>query len=426
MSDYERFVSALYAQHQFSIEYDLEAMQEAVAAEGLQRVAPCVVVVAGTNGKGTVAACINAIAVAAGLRVGLYTSPHLVDFRERIRINGEPVSADACVLHGTPLFDAYSGQNQPAKTARALSYFEITTLLALRVFADEEVDIAILEVGLGGRLDATTATERDLCIITDISLDHQAMLGETIAEIASEKAGVVRHGCTTILHSANPAIGCLLPDVTSRGSGVLVCDGGGGAAERNRVLAGTAWSLMQAGTASADRIAEDVKRGLSVVQWPGRQAEISVNVSGRERTLLVDGAHNEASFIECAGWLEAELRARGVKSVPMVIGLSPGREAAIAVRAFGDLVSRYIVCRSESGNGRDAGEVAAEISSLTELPVTVADTPGAALESLAAGCDLAAVVGSLYVVGDVYRYSGYGTNPDSKLPAVIAESADAI
>ena len=140
--------------------------------------------VAGTNGKGSCSHTLAAILQSAGYKVGLYTSPHLVDFRERIRVNGKPVS-EAYVIDFVERHRSFFEPLHP-------SFFELTTGMAFRYFADQQVDVAVIEVGLGGRLDCTNIISPDLCVITNISFDHTQFLGDTLAAIAAEKAGIIK------------------------------------------------------------------------------------------------------------------------------------------------------------------------------------------------------------------------------------------
>lgn len=140
--------------------------------------------VAGTNGKGSCSHTLAAILQSAGYRTGLYTSPHLVDFRERIRINGEPIP-ESYVIDFVEKHRSFFEPLHP-------SFFELTTAMAFRYFADQKVDVAVIEVGLGGRLDCTNIIHPDLCVITNISFDHIQFLGNTLAKIASEKAGIIK------------------------------------------------------------------------------------------------------------------------------------------------------------------------------------------------------------------------------------------
>ena len=152
--------------------------------------------IAGTNGKGSCSHTLAAILQEAGYRVGLYTSPHLLDFRERIRVNGQPVPEEY-VIRFVEEERAFFEPLHP-------SFFELTTAMAFRYFADAGVDVAVVEVGLGGRLDCTNIIRSDLCIITNISLDHVQFLGDTLAKIAGEKAGIIKPGIPVVIGEATP------------------------------------------------------------------------------------------------------------------------------------------------------------------------------------------------------------------------------
>lgn len=152
--------------------------------------------VAGTNGKGSCSHTLAAILQEAGYRTGLYTSPHLVDFRERIRVNGQPIPEEYVIR--------FVEEERSFFEPLSPSFFELTTAMAFRYFADQQVDVAIIEVGLGGRLDCTNIIRPDLCIITNISFDHTQFLGSTLAQIASEKAGIIKQGVPVVIGETTP------------------------------------------------------------------------------------------------------------------------------------------------------------------------------------------------------------------------------
>ncbi|MBE6281726.1 MAG: bifunctional folylpolyglutamate synthase/dihydrofolate synthase [Bacteroides sp.] len=151
--------------------------------------------VAGTNGKGSCSHTLAAILQSAGYKVGLYTSPHLVDFRERIRVNGAPISQEEVVR--------FVEEERSFFEPLHPSFFELATAMAFRHFEQEKVDVAVVEVGLGGRLDCTNIIRPDLCVITNISFDHVQFLGNTLAQIASEKAGIIKEGILVVIGEAN-------------------------------------------------------------------------------------------------------------------------------------------------------------------------------------------------------------------------------
>ena len=151
---------------------------------------------AGTNGKGSCSHTLAAILQEAGYRIGLYTSPHLLDFRERIRINGKPIPQEYVVN--------FVARERPFFEPLHPSFFELTTAMAFRYFADEAVDVAVIEVGMGGRLDCTNIIRPDLCLITNISPDHTQFLGHTLAQIAAEKAGIIKPGIPVVIGETTP------------------------------------------------------------------------------------------------------------------------------------------------------------------------------------------------------------------------------
>ncbi|MFB6374426.1 MAG: folylpolyglutamate synthase/dihydrofolate synthase family protein, partial [Bradymonadaceae bacterium] len=183
------FCESLSAEAKFGVELGLESMRRALAAEGHPERASTAVLVAGTNGKGGTAAYISGLLQAHGRRVGLYTSPHLIDPAERFRVDGRPLARERIVHHAAPILEAYGGEGDPA-----LTYFELTTLIATRLFDAMDVDVAVYEVGLGGRLDAVNAIEPSVSAITCIDTDHTAYLGDNLADIAREKCGIARPG----------------------------------------------------------------------------------------------------------------------------------------------------------------------------------------------------------------------------------------
>ncbi len=159
--------------------------------------------VAGTNGKGSVSHTLAAILQAEGLKVGLYTSPHLVDFAERIRINGKPIRKDY-VIRFVEDFARWNNYGTPSSPRLHPSFFELTTAMAFRYFADEQVDIAVVEVGLGGRLDCTNIISPLLSVITNISMDHTNLLGSTLEQIAMEKAGIIKKDTPVVIGETTP------------------------------------------------------------------------------------------------------------------------------------------------------------------------------------------------------------------------------
>jgi dihydrofolate synthase/folylpolyglutamate synthase len=310
--DYLAAVRWLYGLEPRGIRLELDRMRAALALRGDPQRALRVVHVAGTNGKGSVSAMVAASLRAAGLRVGLYTSPHLHRFVERIRIDGRPLGERALARRVTELRTFLESPGAPP-----LTFFEVATLLAFEVFRDAQVDVAVLEVGLGGRLDATNVLESPLvCAITRIARDHEMYLGDTLAKIATEKAGIVRPGVPLIMGARDPearaaieararAVGAapLLRndaeiDVRSAPRGRLVVQVGdvrldglrpalAGAHQHENV--GVAVGVLVALRARGVAVSDDaIRAGIARVRWPGRLERAT---RGGTRYLF-DAAHN--------------------------------------------------------------------------------------------------------------------------------------
>ncbi len=394
----------------------LERVEGLLAALGHPEHQYTLVQVGGTNGKGSVAAMLAAILKADGRRVGLYTSPHLVSFRERIRVDGQAVSEDGIVdgveALGTLItrFDA--------------SVFEATTALALDHFAREGVEIAVLEVGLGGRLDATTVGAPAASVLSRIDLDHQAWLGPTLSAIAVEKAAIIRTG-VALSAAQHPEV---LPVVLARAAAVGVplrlegrdlhvtvlerdlsgqrisCRGPGWSLDSARLaLLGTyqpSNALLAVATARELGTAEAaIRTGLARARWPGR---LQV-VPGRP-TLVLDAAHNPAGAAALASSLRDLF---GDSGLTFVLGVLRDKDAAGILAALAPLARRLILTGPNSPRAADPRVLRALVPA-TVGRVEIADT---VVEALAmarspAATPIVCVAGSVVLIGEVLAYLG--------------------
>ncbi len=196
MSRYRKALAALHRLERFGIRLGLEEMRAVCAAAGHPERAAPTLHVGGTNGKGTTVAALAALGTAHGLRTGCYTSPHVLDFRERIRIDGDPISED-------DVGEAW-GRVSARVRENGLTYFEATTLMAFDHFARAGIDLAVVEVGLGGRLDATNVVRPEVAVVTNVARDHEPQLGRELAGIAREKAGIFKAGIPALIGDARP------------------------------------------------------------------------------------------------------------------------------------------------------------------------------------------------------------------------------
>ncbi len=443
----ERLFELGHELHQMpSHKFDLAHMRVLTEALGHPERAVPSVLIAGTNGKGSTASTLAAILRAAGYNVGLYTSPHLVRINERIRINDEPIADElfaATYDHVHQIADRLVAEG---KLPWHPSFFETVTAIAFECFMRLKVDIAALEVGMGGRLDATNITEPLLSVITDVDLDHQKFLGDTIAAIAAEKAGIMRAGKPTITLPQHPQAnrvlgermidtGAIPIDATrnmppvSPGSQALfdISEPGrtrfmlsvlgeeilidtplvGRHQLRNLALAITAAEeLTKFGfSISAPQIAE----GISQTRWPGRFQYVPGR--GNRPEIILDVAHNPAGAWALRGALSERFRDR-----PLYLVFGAMRDKAIEEIA-GILfpTAEVVIATHTEHNPRSAateeihaagGRTGAEI---IEVPI-VKDAIAKAIEEASQHRHLAAPVlvvsGSIYIVGEAMEALG--------------------
>lgn len=383
------------------------------------------VIVAGTKGKGSTCAMLTAILTAAGRRVGLYTSPHLIEWRERIRVGLEPVAGvEFGRLAGVvaPIVEAAAARGPEHRPTT----FEAVTAMALRGFADAGCDVAVLEVGLGGRLDSVNAVDAAVAVITPVSFDHMDQLGTSLPEIAGEKAGIIKSSApvvTTTAHWTPEALPVIEraaaafrapmqivgrdwrhDHAQSGGDGIRVDLGGpdldlpglevalaGAHQVGNAALAVAAARALEPNLPEAA-----IRRGLRDVRWPGR-----MQWWRRSPDLLIDGAHNEASARALADAVEA-LHPR--RRIGLVFGMLAGKDHATVAHILCPLAQR-VVCPGLRHPRAVPADRLAVLARGHAARVDVADDPAAAVRMLEAGFSgadgLILVAGSLALAGEV-------------------------
>ncbi|WP_189064301.1 bifunctional folylpolyglutamate synthase/dihydrofolate synthase [Deinococcus seoulensis] len=393
----------LFARQRFGVHPGLGRVRALLARLGDPQRAFRTVLVGGTNGKGSTAATLAAMLRAGGVRAGLFTSPHLTRFTERFVVGGQelPEGVVAAAL----------ARVRPEAEVVGASFFEIVTALGALLFAEAGVQVAVMEVGLGGRLDSTNALDPELSVVTNVALDHTEFLGDTLEAIAGEKAGILRAG--------RPAVVGVAPQVqaifAARGADLWALDdhltgtelrGWQGAQVTLRGPAGPLTlhtpllGLHGARNATLAALAalrlglpaEAVTRGAAAAQWPGRLEAIPWQ-GGR---VLLDGAHNPDGALALA----AALRELGVGPLPLVFGAAGDKDISGVAAALRSCASEVILTRAAlSPRAADPQALAPLFAG---LPVTVTDSPAAALDALAARqAPLALVCGSLYLLGEV-------------------------
>jgi dihydrofolate synthase/folylpolyglutamate synthase len=284
---YTEALAWLYSLQRFGIKLGLENIQRLIAELHVDLGNARVIHVAGTNGKGSVCAMIDSICRAQKYRTGLFISPHLITFRERIRINGAMIS-ESEVANGLTNIRKLVADWEPHPT-----FFEIATALALKHFAEAKIDIVILETGLGGRLDATNAVQSNVAVITPIALDHQKWLGDSLEKIAGEKAGIIKAQTPVVSAPQLPDADKVIRDRASEcktplqfvteayGKSPIALRG-----EHQKLNAAIAIAAIRAAKIGIDEAV--ITGGLATVEWPGR-------FQCWDKRTVIDGAHNPAA-----------------------------------------------------------------------------------------------------------------------------------
>ena len=390
---YQESLDWLYSTQMFGIKLGLEGPRHllkeflAYPAHGVT-----VIHVAGTNGKGSTCAMIDSIARACARRTGLFTSPHLIDFRERIRVSGEEIPEDHCAEMLAQL------RSLCERMETHPTFFEITLVLAMRWFRIRECEMIILETGMGGRLDATTAVPADLAVITPIGLDHMQWLGNSLEEIAAEKAGIFVSGKPAISAPQQATVRAVLEKEANERRSPLVF------VEEpllgySMALAGDhqMWNAALA-TAALHRVglplnSDNVGYGLSHVNWPGRFETILPGV-------ILDGAHNpHAAVVLAATWLQ---RYPGKKAV-LVFSAVGGKDIVGILEILAPLASHVLICPVDTPRAVTVEELAACLPD--EAPphqlFPTFDDAFSAARNLDAPILIA---GSLFLVGEARAY----------------------
>jgi dihydrofolate synthase / folylpolyglutamate synthase len=396
---YRRLLARLQVLRGQGVMLGLERVRLALQQLGAPERRLSAVHIAGTNGKGSVAAMTEAILRRAGLRTGLFTSPHLVRFTERIRIAGVEIEGD----HLADLDEAVAATSVP------LTYFEVATVLALLAFAEAGVEVAILETGLGGRLDATSVCHPLACAITSIALDHEAVLGHTLGQIASEKAGIAKPGVPLFLGPLPAEALAQIAEVARKVGAPLRRAGfdyppapmaPALAGAHQRANAALAVALARAAAAGRGRpLAEThVLAGLAEVSWPGRLEQVTPDV-------LLDCAHNlEGARALASALPEAPRRV-------LVTSIVRDKNAAAILAVLAPRFDLVIATRSPSERAMAPEQLAGLVRQTRsgDRRVVCREDPVAALTEARREAGLApggqvVVAGSIFLVGAVRAF----------------------
>ncbi|WP_305818544.1 bifunctional tetrahydrofolate synthase/dihydrofolate synthase [Photobacterium leiognathi] len=391
--------------HTSAIDLGLDRVKAVGQKADLLKPAPCVITVAGTNGKGSTCAMLEAILIEAGYRVGVYSSPHLVRYNERVRINNQELDDS----EHTKAFASV----EAARGDISLSLFEFGTLSALTLFKTHQVDVVVLEVGLGGRLDATNIVEHDVSVITSLAIDHVDWLGDNIDVIGYEKAGIFRSGKPAICGQPHPPatvpahaddIGAELYQVGYQFEYQVEdnywnwqC----GAFDLTQLplpnlpLPNAATALMALGAAELDISEENIINGLKKAQLPGRMQRVS-----EQPLIIMDVAHNPHSAEYFANQLSKIKQKEGKSKIHAVVAMLHDKDIASTIAAMRDTVDDWYPASLTGPRAATAEEI------LQHLPANCVgfDKPESAFDqALTQACedDMVIVFGSFYTVGQI-------------------------
>ena len=398
-------LSYLFSLEHFGIKFGLENITAIVERLGRPDRTFKSVHVAGTNGKGSVTAMVDAALRAAGHRTARYTSPHLTDLSERFVIGGRPVAHDTLVCAVATVRDVVESLRFDGTLGVQPTFFEVTTAVAFELFRRAEVEIAVLEVGLGGRLDATNIVSPVVTAITSIALDHQLYLGSTLAEIAFEKAGIIKAGVPVVVGPVDSESLSVIARVANERGATLIRATPADAApftlglhgDHQRANAGVAVRLLEQLTARGVGVPSDaVARGLANPEWPGRLDQRRLP-DGRE--LLLDAAHNPAGAAALASYLTAESQRR-----PLVFAAMRDKDIDGMFRILLPAIGAAVMTRASNPRSADPGMLADSARTIAPaLPIAIEPSSTDALAAAWRMSPRIVVAGSIFLLGDVLR-----------------------
>jgi len=395
--NYPEAIRQLYGLTRFGIKLGLDNTRRLAALSGNPQNRLQIIHVAGTNGKGSTCAVLESIFRHSGLRVGLYTSPHLISFRERIQVDRELITEEnvsRLVAEIHALIVRSGDEFSP-------TFFEFITVMALQHFAEQNCDLVILETGMGGRFDSTNIVTPIASVITTVAMDHQQFLGDTLAKVAFEKAGIIKPGIPVIsAPQSQDAADVLHTRATDTGS-PLVFQANASEVDYPAANAALAETVVRQLSEQIPVTAHAIAEGKATANWPGRMQF----VQRENQTLILDGAHNGAGFRA----LVESLRNRGIERPALILGILGDKDIESICPIVTDCFSKSVLVPIQSSRA----EPMEEMSMRLNLPTTDLDD---ALSSLA-NHPTVVIAGSFYLIGEALEFLG-------QLPPGISSERD--
>ena len=420
MATYPETIDYLFSLHRFGIKLGLEAITDILGRLGNPQRQYATFHIAGTNGKGSSSAMLASILQACGYRVGLYTSPHLIDFRERIRVQGADISEEDVSVLTEQIRLA-------ANPLSALTFFEFTTALAFCHFMDQLVDIAVVEVGMGGRFDATNVLNPLGVLITGIGLDHEAYLGESLQAIAREKAGIIRQAIPVVLGPMPEDIGGIFEthagewrapffrfgqefSLSESGSMEFTYQGirwtipglrTNLPGRHQMINAVNALALLETAVKGKFSISQAaIRTGLQQVRWRGR-----LDIIYRDPLIILDGAHNPSGAQVVFDFLHSQIHDCPARKLILVVGMMRDKNHQGFLRVLLPLVDRLILTQPRMERAASVNELKQAVDRDELVPYLLSDSWDAFCQAkaIAKPSDLICVTGSLFLVGEVLQ-----------------------
>jgi dihydrofolate synthase/folylpolyglutamate synthase len=411
---YKGCLKTMYGLRRFGIILDLETIKRILSALGNPQDNFASIHVAGTNGKGSVASALSSILHESGYKVGLYTSPHLVRFNERICINN-------CQISDTDVVESYNAVQQVHYGDRSPTFFEFATAMALYEFGRQKVDWAVIETGMGGRYDATNIITPAVSIITNVSMEHRDYLGNTLAQITREKAGIIKQRTPVVTAVKQKQARSVVQRVAQKQSAPVFMLG------KNFSVRGTqsghfiyygienTWHELQTPLLGHYQIQnaalalatsellnkhkgeisfKSIKNGLLKTRWPGR-----LEIVSDKPLVILDGAHNLIAARNLSKYLTENLSNR---RITLVVGILDDKPYAAMLRSLLPLCSRTIITRAKTDRALPLQKLYAIAKKIISDVTTVSDVAKAAKHAIETSGpnDVVCIAGSLYVVGE--------------------------
>lgn len=420
---YELCIRTLFSLGRFGIKPGLETINHLLEKTGNPHKQFRSVHIAGTNGKGSTAAFTSSILISSGIKTGLFTSPHLVRFNERISINN-------VFIPDSEVVELFNRIKKADTHERPATFFEYATAMAFLYFAENNAEIAVIEAGMGGRLDCTNAVFPEVSVITDVSIDHEQYLGNSLSGIASEKAGIIKHGIPVVTSSRNETVLEIIErkasennsgfysidcdfSLVSDGSGRLSYSGISGEIIRDvkiglkgdHQIDNAALCLAVCGIIGIcdKRITpESSRRGLADAKWPGRLEYVSMNPD-----IILDGAHNPDAAEKLAAYLEKNYGSS--RKITFITGMMADKDQTETLRHLVPIAHRIIFTSSDSHraeNPENLKKTAEKISGFNVEIIVISDLKKAVsfcVDNSGQG-DVICITGSLYIAGEAKAF----------------------